>query len=59
MDNTTRNRGKREAAAAIVAHAARDRPLLLIVEDLHWAEPSVLAHLAAIVTAAASSRALL
>ena len=59
MDNTTRNRGKREAAAAIVAHATRDRPLLLIVEDLHWAEPSVLAHLAAIVTAAASSRALL
>ncbi len=59
MDNTTRNRGKRDAAAAIVAHASRDRPLLLIVEDLHWAEPSVLAHLAAIVTAAASSRALL
>ena len=59
MDNATRNRGKREAAAAIVAHATRDRPLLLIVEDLHWAEPSILAHLAAIVTAAASSRALL
>lgn len=59
MDNTTRNRGKREVAAAIVAHATRDRPILLIVEDLHWAEPSVLSHLAAIVTAAASSRALL
>ena len=59
MDNATRNRGRREAAAAIVAHATRERPLLLIVEDLHWAEPSVLAHLAAIVTAAASSQALL
>ena len=59
MDNATRTRSKREVSAAIVAHASRDCPILLVVEDLHWAEPSVLAHLATIITAAASSQSLL
>ena len=46
MDNPTRNRGKRETVALLVAHLSRQRPLLLVVEDLHWADGLTLEHLA-------------
>jgi len=59
MDNSARNRGKRAVAAAVAAHAARSGPTLIIVEDLHWAEPQVLAHLAAIASAMAEGAAFL
>ena len=31
-----------EAVAAAIGHAARRRPVLLVVEDLHWADPATL-----------------
>ncbi len=40
MDNATRNRGKLALTAALAGYACRDRPILLIVEDLHWADPT-------------------
>ncbi len=48
MDNAARNRGKRRAAAGLVRAASAAAPTLLIVEDLHWAEPATLENLAAI-----------
>jgi class 3 adenylate cyclase len=48
MDNATRNREKRELVAAILAAASREQPRLLIVEDVHWADELILAHLSTI-----------
>jgi class 3 adenylate cyclase/tetratricopeptide (TPR) repeat protein len=59
MDNTARNRGKRELAAALVARGCGDGPTLIIVEDLHWADPQVLGHLAAFAMAVADGPGLL
>ncbi len=46
MDNTTRNQGKRAVVSKLVTSIGREQPLLVIVEDIHWADPIVLAHLA-------------
>ncbi|MET0733976.1 MAG: adenylate/guanylate cyclase domain-containing protein [Casimicrobiaceae bacterium] len=43
MDNDARQRGKREALADVVERAAAQAPCLLLVEDVHWASPWVLA----------------
>ena len=59
MDNAARNRGKRELAAALVARCCGGGPMLIIVEDLHWADPQVLGHLAAFATAVANGPGLL
>jgi class 3 adenylate cyclase/tetratricopeptide (TPR) repeat protein len=59
MDNTTRNRGKRRAVAGLVERASRTRPRLLVIEDIHWANPLQLAHLAKLTAAVAECPALL
>jgi tetratricopeptide (TPR) repeat protein len=59
MDNAARSRGKRAVAAAVAAQACRRSPILIIVEDLHWADPQVLAHLSAIASAMAEGAGLL
>ncbi|MBV9522639.1 MAG: AAA family ATPase, partial [Alphaproteobacteria bacterium] len=59
MDNNTRNRRKLALTAALVANAIGRGPTLLIVEDLHWADQLVLAHLAAIASALAEGPGLL
>jgi len=46
MDNPTRNRGKQETVADLVRHVSAKHPIVLVVEDLHWADPPVLAYLA-------------
>ncbi len=46
MDNATRSRGKQETLAELVVQASRQRPRLIIIEDLHWADPLTLEHLA-------------
>jgi class 3 adenylate cyclase/tetratricopeptide (TPR) repeat protein len=59
MDNATRERGKGEAFAALIAEAARRRPLMLLVEDLHWADAETLAYLARAAATVAEVPALL
>jgi hypothetical protein len=59
MDNTTRNRGKRRAVAGLVERASRTRPRLLVIEDIHWANPLQLAHLAKLTAAVTECPALL
>ena len=46
MDNENRNLRKQECVAALFAGAARTRPLLLIIEDVHWAHGRTTDHLA-------------
>ncbi len=48
MDSAARNRGKQRVATSLVRAASATTPILLIVEDLHWAEPTTLENLAAI-----------
>jgi class 3 adenylate cyclase/tetratricopeptide (TPR) repeat protein len=59
MDNATRNRGKRTTAADLVRLASRRRPLLLVVEDVHWADPLTLESLATLTQTVAHCPALL
>jgi class 3 adenylate cyclase/tetratricopeptide (TPR) repeat protein len=47
MDNATRNRGKQAAVAELLEGASRRAPVLLMVEDVHWADGLTLGHLAA------------
>ena len=46
MDNATRNRGKQETVTELVQQVCRVRPVLILIEDVHWADPIVLAHAA-------------
>ena len=46
MDSATREKRLQETVAAIVTAAAKKRPLLLIVEDVHWASRALLSRLA-------------
>jgi len=46
MDNQTRNRGKQETLGILVRRASSAKPVLVRIEDVHWAEPVILAHLA-------------
>ncbi len=48
MDNDTRNRGKRDVVAALIEGASGRSPLLLMIEDAHWADALTLSHLARI-----------
>ncbi|MFO1088062.1 MAG: adenylate/guanylate cyclase domain-containing protein [Hyphomicrobiales bacterium] len=48
MDNTRRNQGKGETIASIVRRISQSTKLLLIFEDVHWADNIVLQHLGTI-----------
>ena len=48
MDNAVRNRGREEVIAALVRASSQRYPLLISVEDLHWADATILSLLAAI-----------
>ena len=53
MDNPTRVRRSGETLVAVVRRAAALRPLLVCVEDVHWASAELLRHLAALAAHAA------
>jgi class 3 adenylate cyclase/tetratricopeptide (TPR) repeat protein len=46
MKPSTRDREQQAVVARLVSVAAARRPLLLVVEDIHWAAPLTLQHLA-------------
>jgi class 3 adenylate cyclase/tetratricopeptide (TPR) repeat protein len=46
MDNETRNRGKQDVVAALIVAASGAGPLILTIEDAHWAGALTLSHLA-------------
>jgi len=59
MDSGTRSHGRQRVMAGILDHKSRERPRLLIVEDLHWADEPVLMQLARLTTTVAQHPILL
>ena len=59
MDNATRNGGKQAAVANLVRGASATQPILVTVEDIHWADGLTLAHLAGIASTVADCPAVL
>ena len=59
MDAAARARGKELALARLIDRASRRRPLLMIVEDVHWADADTLGQLAALARATAQRGAAL
>lgn len=59
MDNATRNRGKRAVVATLTADACAHGPTMIVVEDLHWADPQVPGYLSAFATAVGKGPGLL
>jgi class 3 adenylate cyclase/tetratricopeptide (TPR) repeat protein len=59
MDNPTRNAGKQAMVSTLIEATSKRQPLLVIVEDVHWAESVTLAHLANITKTVAECAALL
>jgi class 3 adenylate cyclase/tetratricopeptide (TPR) repeat protein len=59
MDAAARTHGKERVVAALAKTSADYRPLLVTVEDVHWADPETLSLLAAITRATAASRTVL
>jgi class 3 adenylate cyclase/tetratricopeptide (TPR) repeat protein len=51
MDNATRNRGKRAVVTGLIEGAAARQSILVTVENVQWADPVTLEHLAAITAA--------
>ena len=59
IDHESRNRGKRETVCELFKRASATQPVMLMIEDLHWADAVTLAHLAALSTMAAEAPLLL
>ena len=45
MDNDARQSGKQEIMTTLVQRLSEHQPLLIIMEDIHWAEPTLLTFL--------------
>ena len=59
MDAETRTQGKERVVAELIKASADRQPLLISVEDIHWADAETLSFLAAITRAAGASRSVL
>ncbi len=59
MDDGARQRGRRQAVAGLIRNASARRPLLAVVEDVHWAGRATLTDLAAIAATIGDSPAIL
>jgi class 3 adenylate cyclase/tetratricopeptide (TPR) repeat protein len=59
MDAAARTHGKERVVAALAKASADNRPLLVTVDDVHWADPETLSLLAAITRATTNSRTVL
>jgi class 3 adenylate cyclase/predicted ATPase len=54
MDHAARQRGRADAFVRLVRVTSASKPMLIIVEDLHWADRTTLEHLAALIRATAA-----
>jgi class 3 adenylate cyclase/tetratricopeptide (TPR) repeat protein len=59
MDSAARQRGRAAAVVRLLEAACADSPVLVSVEDVHWADPVTLDHLAALTRGAGTMAAVL
>ncbi len=59
MDNQTRNVGKQDAVVRLMEAICGQQPLLITVEDIHWAKPLTLDYLARLASAVSDCPAIL
>ena len=59
MDNATRNEGKHDVVAGLIRAASGRTPVLVIVEDVHWADSLTLSQLASMTATVADCPAML
>ncbi|MDW9481318.1 AAA family ATPase [Sinorhizobium meliloti] len=59
MENDVRRTGRIGVPAALVQRASGERPIFVVVEDVHWASETTLAQLAEIAAATARCKAIL
>lgn len=59
MDHATRNKGKRQVVVNLLTTQGDLQPVLVVIEDVHWADAITLAHLAALSKAVADCPAIL
>jgi len=59
MDNSTRQQGEEEVISRLIERRSEQQPLLLAVEDIHWADPRSLELLARIAVSVSGCPALL
>jgi class 3 adenylate cyclase/tetratricopeptide (TPR) repeat protein len=59
MDNKTRGEGSRGVVSALVTAASSRRPILAMIEDVHWSDAITLTHLANLTKTVADCPALL
>lgn len=59
MDNATRNNGKQSVVSNLLKTDSEIQPVLVIIEDVHWADAITLAHLSSLAQTVAGYPALL
>ena len=59
MDNATRNEGKQATVSKLINGLSRKRPLLIAIEDVHWASDLTLGYLAKLGAAISDSPVIL
>jgi class 3 adenylate cyclase/tetratricopeptide (TPR) repeat protein len=59
LDNDSRNQNKQKVVTDLLKLNASRRPLIAVVEDVHWADPLTLEHLAALAGTIRDSAAIL
>jgi class 3 adenylate cyclase/tetratricopeptide (TPR) repeat protein len=59
MDNATRTTGKEELVMRLVKNVATASPIVIAVEDIHWADSATLSYLARLAGACATDPALM
>ncbi len=59
MDNEIRNQGKQKVVSSLVIKASAEQPLMVVVEDIHWANRLTLAHISNLAKTVSNCAALL
>ena len=59
MSNAARNEGKRRLVGDLLHHVSARKPIVVVIEDIHWADPLILAHLSRMAATVAECPALL